>query len=156
MSVASHAVGFYPTISPLPESMSVSRLAGACINAGGIFSVPLSVACGSCRNRSCDRPLPTPRRLAVSQHPVLWSPDFPPARCHALSLTQDPEPAIVQPASTAIVGRDLVGFIGGPFSLPAGRALLHHKTASNLQNGLKPSARGSADRSCLSDQRSCK
>jgi len=42
----------YRTVSPLPA------------RAGGLFSVALS------------RESP---RLAVSQHPALWSPDFPPA-----------------------------------------------------------------------------
>jgi len=46
----------YRTVSPLPAF------------AGGLFSVALS------------RESP---RLAVSQHPALWSPDFPPARLGA-------------------------------------------------------------------------
>ena len=51
--VATGAVRSYRTVSPLPAF------------AGGLFSVALS------------RELP---RLAVGQHPALWSPDFPPAR----------------------------------------------------------------------------
>jgi len=51
--VATGAVRSYRTVSPLPAF------------AGGLFSVALS------------RELP---RLAASQHPALWSPDFPPAR----------------------------------------------------------------------------
>jgi hypothetical protein len=51
--VATGAVRSYRTVSPLPAF------------AGGLFSVALS------------RESP---RLAVSQHPALWSPDFPPAR----------------------------------------------------------------------------
>jgi len=51
--VATGAVRSYRTVSPLPAF------------AGGFFSVALS------------RESP---RLAVSQHPALWSPDFPPAR----------------------------------------------------------------------------
>ena len=51
--VATGAVRSYRTVSPLPAL------------AGGLFSVALS------------RESP---RLAVSQHPALWSPDFPPAR----------------------------------------------------------------------------
>ena len=48
----------YRTVSPLPVPTSAHR--GAAI--GGLFSVALS--CGS-------------PRLAVSQHPALWSPDLP-------------------------------------------------------------------------------
>jgi len=51
--VTTGAVRSYRTVSPLPAF------------AGGLFSVALS------------RELP---RLAVGQHPALWSPDFPPAR----------------------------------------------------------------------------
>ena len=51
-SVTRRAVGSYSTVSPLL----------AICMAGGLFSVPLSF--GS-------------RRLAVSQHPALWSSDFP-------------------------------------------------------------------------------
>src|SRR2546423_11236533 len=51
--VATGAVRSYRTVSPLPAF------------AGGLFSVALS------------RESP---RLAVSQHPALWSPDFPPTR----------------------------------------------------------------------------
>ena len=46
----------YTTVSPLP--------AGVATDIGGLFSVALSV--GS-------------RRLGVTQHPALWSPDFPPS-----------------------------------------------------------------------------
>ncbi len=50
------AVGSYPTVSPLPDPERIRAI-------GGLFSVALSVAS---------------RRPAVSRHPALWSPDFPP------------------------------------------------------------------------------
>jgi len=56
------AVRSYRTVSPLPAF------------AGGLFSVALS------------RELP---RLAVSQHPALWSPDFPPARFESAGVRPD-------------------------------------------------------------------
>ena len=52
-TIASPAVRSYHTVSPLPTSC----------DAGGLLSVALSVAS---------------RRPAVSRHPALWSPDFPP------------------------------------------------------------------------------
>jgi len=55
-------VGSYPTVSPLPVSAAaVKNLQRRLI--GGLFSVALSIAS---------------RRPAVSRHPALWSPDFPP------------------------------------------------------------------------------
>lgn len=62
------AVGSYPAFSPLPFLADL----------GGVFSVPLSVAS---------------RRPAVSRHPALWGPDFPPCTkvhsgCLADFLTQ--------------------------------------------------------------------
>jgi len=60
--VATGAVRSYRTVSPLPAF------------AGGLFSVALS------------RESP---RLAVSQHPALWSPDFPPARFECAGVRPD-------------------------------------------------------------------
>ena len=60
--VATGAVRSYRTVSPLPAF------------AGGLFSVALS------------RESP---RLAVSQHPALWSPDFPPAPFEGAGVRPD-------------------------------------------------------------------
>ena len=57
LCVAAQAVGAYPAVSPLPVRFFQSAI-------GGLFSVALSVV------------LP---RAAVSRHPALCSPDFPPA-----------------------------------------------------------------------------
>ena len=69
--VAGDAVGSYPTVSPLPATAQNTR------PAGGLFSVALSVG------------LP---RLGVTQHPVLWSSDFPhPTGCgHPVPLPSLP------------------------------------------------------------------
>src|SRR5260370_23379115 len=61
--VATGAVRSYRTVSPLPGNFS-----------GGLFSVALS------------RESP---RLAVSQHPALWSPDFPPAPFEGAGVPPD-------------------------------------------------------------------
>jgi len=76
MTVASHAVGSYPTVSPLPTRHHVSGVAG------GLFSVALSSR------------FPSP---GVTRHPTLWSPDFPPA-----ANTEVKRPAI---ALMALTGR---------------------------------------------------
>ena len=57
LDVAAQAVGAYPAVSPLPVRAKKHAI-------GGLFSVALSVV------------LP---RTAVSRHPALCSPDFPPA-----------------------------------------------------------------------------
>jgi len=56
-------VGSYPTVSPLPVSVAFPALRPARRIIGGLLSVALSIAS---------------RRPAVSRHPALWSPDFPP------------------------------------------------------------------------------
>ena len=53
-------VGSYPTISPLPGKEKPSEDSFA--TPGGLFSVALSL---------------TSRSVGVTDHPVLWSPDFP-------------------------------------------------------------------------------
>jgi len=59
--VATSAVSSYLAISTLPIFAEIS-----CENLGGVFSVALSIAS---------------RRPAVSRHPALRSPDFPPRPC---------------------------------------------------------------------------
>ncbi len=65
VAVTSHAVGSYPTVSPLPSKL------------GGLFSVALSLGL---------------RQAGVTRHRFLWSPDFPPAIAHRTKA--DSHPAI--------------------------------------------------------------
>jgi len=53
-------VGSYPTFSPLPSKVKSSE--DNCTAPGGLFSVALSLIS---------------RPVGVTDHPVLWSPDFP-------------------------------------------------------------------------------
>jgi hypothetical protein len=88
IAVTSNAVGFYPTVSPLPFNApgigycrtlrAASRADGSCgltaqsaatAKPGGLFSVALSLG------------LPP---VGVTHHRFLWSPDFPRGMCRAI------------------------------------------------------------------------
>jgi hypothetical protein len=83
-----------PASSELPGSAAGNRIAPLCALAPGGACRAASVARGAVRSCRTVSPLPASRpavffsvalsrespRLAVDQHPALWSPDFPPAR----------------------------------------------------------------------------
>lgn len=81
--VTPDAVRSYRTVSPLPAPFGT----------GGLFSVALS----------CESP-----RLAVSQHPALWSSDFPPAT-HDCDGRRSPGPLRHLALTTAGRGRSTPG-----------------------------------------------
>ncbi|MDB5102747.1 MAG: hypothetical protein JWP91_436 [Fibrobacteres bacterium] len=95
--VARNAVSSYLAISPLPGNglaaipwSPLTRTPPKSLPfEGGIFSVALSI------------PFPG---LAVSQHPVLWCPDFPPEATGASRLL----PATIQPTSRRFAGFNLI------------------------------------------------
>src|SRR5439155_10625944 len=82
-----------PASSGLPGSAAGNRIAPLCALAPGGACRVARVATGAVRSYRTVSPLPAfpgglfavalsreSPRLAVSQHPALWSPDFPPAR----------------------------------------------------------------------------
>ncbi|SDE13772.1 hypothetical protein SAMN04488504_104381 [Myxococcus virescens] len=94
--VTPDAVRSYRTVSPLPAPCGT----------GGLFSVALS----------CESP-----RLAVSQHPALWSSDFPPAT-HDCGDRRSPGPLRHLALTTAGQGRSTPGRPPGSGTSASARA----------------------------------